>query len=154
MVEQASAIRPPQFTVKLTNESSQSVNVSYGQTLMYSAGKTESPAKLVIVPAADEADKQPDSPVDGCWRHPHEQEVTIYAVQNYESLVPGESLSATFAVYSASDIDSCYPPGEYEFRSQVSLDHRQSPRLQLTAVLSIAESGRIDVVAKPPVETT
>lgn len=153
MVNQASETDPPQFTVELTNESSQSVNIGYGQTLMFSAGRTESPEELVIVPAADEADKRPNSPTGGCWKYPENQEVTAYAVQNNEMLANGESLPATFALYSPPDVEACYPPGEYEFQSQVSLDHRQSPQLLLSVVISIDESGRIEVEGEPPDET-
>lgn len=147
MVNQASESHPPQFRVSLTNEREQTVDVGYGQSLMFSAGRTHQPEGLIIVPAADESDKQPATPMDGCWQYDESQEVTVHADLNGETLALGESAIATFAVYNEADAESCFPAGEYTFQDKVRLDS-DVLEMTLTVLITIDESGVLSVKPK------
>ncbi len=147
MVTQPSESSPPQFRVSLTNEGEQAVTVGYGQSLMFTAGSTQQPEGLIVVPAADDIHNQPTGPMDGCWQFEESQEVTVNAVLRGETLAPGESATATFSLYNEADSETCYPPGEYTFQDVVRLD-TDVLEMTLTVLITIDDSGALSVMPR------
>lgn len=74
------------------------MRVAYGQTLMFTAGATRQPDRLVVVPAVNDAHNQPTTPAGGCWQYTTE-DVTVRAIRDASARSSRESLLAEFAVY-------------------------------------------------------
>lgn len=141
MGAQATDSAPPWFAVTLTNRGDVEATVTYGQALMYSAGSTDQPDGLVIVP--EDAGERSGSRTDGCWAYTADF-VTVRPIANRRTLRPGDGLSQTFAVYDDPDDGACYPPGDYTFSDESSVDDG-AVTLDLVVTITIDRSGRLDV---------
>lgn len=142
MLSQSSTRTPPRFNVSLANTGYSPVDVVYGQSLMFSAGGTEQPDGLVVVPAGG-GHNQPATPTEGCWKYTADY-ITIRTIRRETTLLPTQSLSADFTVYDDSDDDNCFSPGEYVFKDTSNAGAGQLG-INLLVRITIDDAGSMSV---------
>ena len=146
-VSQATADSPPRVVARLTNETDRRVSLRMGPALLFSdTGPDEevrNPHPLVVSPETNVGPNEPPTErVDGCWRWESAQ--FVQSILETYPLDPGESLSERYDVYTSTEADECFPPGEYYLDDVADV---VGGRLTLTLVLVVADDRTLSARA-------
>ena len=128
VLRQASAENPAEIRARLESQSSDTVRIGFGPTLLYTDNTAADDLKwanqLVLEP---ETSIGPwDDPIqdsDGCWRFPEDGMTPVQSSFTWRDLSPSESLTETYAVYTSGDSGPCLPEGSYRFQDQGNLEN-------------------------------
>lgn len=145
VVRQAARDEPARVRVTVRNPSSETVELRYGPTLLFTDhsdhddrqnhGTDAWPEELVLDPVTHVGPW--DEPVrtdDGCWRFPADGRTPVQSVLRNRELPPGESRSEEYDVYTRGADRPCLPEGSYRFEDGggVRLDDWRSAVFALT----------------------
>lgn len=140
VLRQATKEHPPQLRARLENQSSETVQVGFGPTLLFSdssaSDELEWDDQLVIDPETYIGPWGEPTHSEGCWRFPEDGSRLVQSSSNWHDLSPGDSLTETYEVYTHGMSGPCLPEGTYQFQDKGYLEKEGNP-LILTLSLEI-----------------
>lgn len=117
----ATADRPPQVRVTVTNRSDGTVTVGEGRDIVF-AYVTDAGDDLTLLPS------EPDRPYPaaaGCWRL--REPIAVTEEYRTVTLAPGEAVSGLVGVYGAAGGEGCLPTGTFRFESTYRVHAGEGP---------------------------
>lgn len=136
LTRQYSEDEPTRLGISVTNRSDAPRHVTFGPSPPFSSYRGEQKAGsalAILVPddrthvhvgRVDDADGEPEDPVDGCWQVGG---LGWNDVARLETLDPGESLTGTYSVFASTENEDCLPTGEYRFEEHWVNEPDSSP---------------------------
>ena len=139
VLRQSTAEHPAQLRARLDNQSTETVQVGFGPTLLFTANRAtdelEWTDQIVIDPETYVGPwDEPTRSSEGCWRFPEDGSRLVQSSLNWRELSPSESLTETYDVYTEGTSRPCLPEGNYRFQDNGYLGDKSQV---LTFTLSV-----------------
>lgn len=154
VTRQASSESPGRVTASLTNAGSTPTSIGFGPALLFTDNTSDDDLDWAndLVPVADTytgPNETPSKPTSGCWRYPEDAHVGIKSSIDFRELLPEQSITEEYSIYTRGNSLPCLPQGTYRFQDKGYVQDR-SQELILTLILTIDENQRMSASTDAP----
>ena len=157
VINQPSKDSPAKIRLSIVNQGEQAVQIGFGPALLYTDDSADSLSwadKLILDPDARGVSMNGEVRYENdCWRLFQNGPEVVQSSLEYREIPRSERLSQSYSVYTAGNIETCLPTGEYEFQDRSYLTSTSNP-LTLSLTVQMENNQILSVSSTLNASTT